>query len=76
MIKGRLSKSDLEQVYDILNYGKRDEIGMNELARELSFHLGKTIRNKEIYLVHQRLAPLTKQNFVSKLEGEKRDHKN
>jgi hypothetical protein len=70
LIKGRLNRNDLEQVYDVLNYGKRDEIGMSEFARELSFHLGKTVRNKEIYLIYQRLAPLTKYNFVSKLGGE------
>jgi hypothetical protein len=33
LVRRRLSKSDLEQVFDIVNYGKRDEIGMNELAR-------------------------------------------
>jgi hypothetical protein len=33
LLRGRLSKNDLEQVFDIVNYGKRDEIGMNELAR-------------------------------------------
>lgn len=30
----------------MLNYSKKDEIEINELARELSYHLNKTVRNR------------------------------
>ena len=57
----------MRQLFEKLDYSKRDELSLKDFVREVNCQMHKNLRIRDLFRVYERLKPLSKDNFIRRL---------